>query len=143
MIGKSKLLPYEKFKEAANAPVKHLFGCHEWCDPSWCYAAEINKARGKLHTAVATVAPITTASAGEEVSIQSPDEVITPTECGGVEVQIPSPTSVDSSTTPINIWSDDGSKFSSCSEASDSEADIDTYKGMYVEEDDDIHFFAI
>ena len=194
MIGKSKLLPHEKFQEAANAPVEHLFGCHEWCDPSWCYSAELHQARGKFdtavateaptttatageevsilspdevitptecrgvevqipsptfidpstrefNTAVATEAPTTTATAGEEVSIPSPDEVITPTECRGVEVQIPSPTSVDSSTTPINILSDDSSKFSSCSEASDSEEDIDTYKGMYVEEDDDINFF--
>jgi len=41
MIGKSKLLPFEQSKQAANAPIEHLFGCHEWYDPSWCYVAEI------------------------------------------------------------------------------------------------------
>ena len=96
MIGKSKLLPYEKFKEAANTPVKHLFGYHEWRDPSWCYEAEINDARDKIHTAVAAVDPTTTATDGEEVSIRSPDEVITPTECS------------DSSTvSDVNLMSDD------------------------------------
>lgn len=28
MIGKSKLLPYDKFKQAGNVPVEHLFRCH-------------------------------------------------------------------------------------------------------------------
>jgi hypothetical protein len=219
MIGKSKLLPYEKFKEAANAPVEHLFGCHEWCDPSWCYAAEIDDARNKLNTAVATsdltttvtagennnaavataapittvtvreevllqspdevisptercvgvevqiqastdvsiageknntavatAAPTTTVTAGEEVLLQSPDEVISPTErCHGVEVQIPASTDMhdDSSASPVNFMSDDSSKFSSGgSESSDSDDDIDTYKGRYIEEDDDINFFC-
>ena len=132
MIGKSKLLPYEKFKEAANAPVEHLFGCHEWCDPSWCYAAEINDARDKIHTAVAAVAPTTTATDGEEVSILSPDEVVNPTECN---------CSDSSTVSDVNLMSDDSSRFSACSDTSDSEEDIDTYKGNYVEEDKDIHFF--
>ena len=173
MIGKSKLLPYEKFKEAANAPVEHLFGCHEWCDPSWCYAAEINDARDMIHTAVATVAPKTTATVREEVSIQSPDEVINPTECitnlgardkihtavatvapkptatDGEEVSIQSPDEVITPTecsdsgiiSDVNLMSDDSSRFSACSETSDSEEDVDTYKGNYVEEDEDINFF--
>ena len=58
-----------------------MFGCHEWCDPSWSYTAESNDARDKIHTAEAAVAPTTTATDGEEVSIQSHDKVITPTEC--------------------------------------------------------------
>ena len=37
--------------------------------------------------------------------------------------------------------SDDSSKFSSGSEASDSDDDIDTYKGRYTKEDDNIKFF--
>jgi len=38
--------------------------------------------------------------------------------------------------------SDDSSRLSACSETSDSEDDIDTYKGNYVKEDKDIHFFS-
>ncbi len=38
--------------------------------------------------------------------------------------------------------SDDCSRFSACSETSDSEEDVDTYKGNYVEEDEDINFFC-
>ena len=114
MIGKSKLLPYEKFKEAVNTPVEHLFGCHKLCEPSWCYTAKIDDARNKFNTAVArsvlttivttgdnnNTAAITTSSAntvttGEEVSLQSPDKVISPTErCVGVDVQIPASTDV-------------------------------------------------
>ena len=37
--------------------------------------------------------------------------------------------------------SDDSSKFSFCSEASDSEEDVYTYKAMYAEEDENINFF--
>ena len=44
-------------------------------------------------------------------------------------------------TSPVNIMVDDSNKFSYCSKTSDCEEDIDTYKGRYVEEDDDINFF--
>ena len=97
------------------------------------------------NAAVATLAPTTTVTTGEEVLLQSPDEVISPTErCHGVEVQIPASTDMhdDSSASPVNFMSDDSSKFSSGgSESSDSDDDIDTYKGRYIEEDDDINFF--
>ena len=46
-VGKSKLLPFDEFKKLANAPVEHLFGCHKWCDASWCYTVEINQTREK------------------------------------------------------------------------------------------------
>ena len=145
MIGKSKLLPFEQFKQAANAPIEHLFGCHEWCDPSWCYAAEIAEAREKYNTAVATAAPETTATGGEEVSLQSPTEVITPTECcRGGEVQIRLPTddeSMSPPSSPINIMSDDSSQYACSETSSDSEEDIDTYKGRYEDEDENITFF--
>ena len=41
----------------------------------------------------------------------------------------------------VNIMSDDSNKFSYCSETSDCKEDICTYKGRYVEEDDEINFF--
>lgn len=92
-------------------------------------------------TAVATVALTATITDEVEVSSPSLDEVISPTECRGVEVQIPSPTSIDSETTPISLMSDDSSKFSSCSECTDSEDELDTYKANYVEGDENINFF--
>ena len=83
-VGKSKLLPYNEFKKQSNAPVEHLFGCHEWCDPSWCYAVEIDQARQKYTTAAVTVAPslppIATATDGAEVLIRATTEVINPAE---------------------------------------------------------------
>ena len=42
-IGKSHNLPLEEFCTAAKAPVEHLFNCHEWCDPSWCWAKELSQ----------------------------------------------------------------------------------------------------
>ena len=42
---------------------------------------------------------------------------------------------------PVNIMSNDSIQFIYFSETSDSEEDIGTYKGRYVEEDDDINFF--
>ena len=44
-IGKSKLLPFDKFKKLSKAPVEHLFNCHEWCDKEWCFAAELQEAK--------------------------------------------------------------------------------------------------
>jgi len=54
-----------------------------------------------------------------------------------VEVQ----THTTTDKTPVNIISNDSIKFSYFSETSDSEEDIGTSKGRYVEEDNDINFF--
>ena len=95
MIGKSKLLPLKKFQESENTSAEHLFGCHKWCDPSRGYAAKINEAREKYNTAVAKSAHTTTATSGEEVSLQSPAKVIAPTKyCHDVEIQIHTSTDV-------------------------------------------------
>lgn len=61
-----------------------------------------------------------------------------------MEVQIPSPidVSINSNTTLVSIMSDDSSKVSACSEASDSREDIYTHKGRYVEEDESMNFFC-
>ena len=65
-----------------------------------------------------------TATSGAEVSIRATTEVINP-------AAIP----------PINIVTDDISKYSSDSDTSyDSGEDIDTYKAQYVEENYDINF---
>ena len=40
-VYKNRHLPPEKFAAKAMAPIEHLFDCHEWCDPEWCYAKEI------------------------------------------------------------------------------------------------------
>ena len=98
-----------------------------------------------FNTAVVISAPTTTVTDGEEVSIQSNDKVITPTECcRGVEVQIQSSTdvSIDSSASLINFISDDSSKFSACSEAADSEDNTYTYKERCDDEDDNINLFC-
>ena len=70
------------YKTLGNAPVEHLFGCHEWCGSSWCYAKEIDKAREKIGAAVAAAAPshppAATATGGAEVLSRSPTEVVSP-----------------------------------------------------------------
>ena len=65
-----------------------------------------------VKTAVVTAALIATIT--NEVKVSSPllDEVISPTECRGVEVKIPRPTSIDSVITPVSLMSDDSSNFS-------------------------------
>ena len=108
-------------------------------------STDVSIAGKNNNTAVATAVPTTPVTAGEEVLLQSSDEVIIPTEhCRGVEVKIPASTdiSVDPSASLVNFMSDDSSKFSSSSEASDSDDNIDTYKGRYTEEDDNINFFC-
>ena len=41
-ISQSKNLPLKEFCSLAKAPVEHLFNCHEWCDPSWCWARNLS-----------------------------------------------------------------------------------------------------
>ena len=54
-----------------------------------------HEARRKYNTAVAIAAPTTPTTSGEEVSLQSPAEVITPTDyCHDVEIQIHTSTDV-------------------------------------------------
>ena len=36
-ICKNRNLPLKDFVKKANAPIEHLFNCHEWCDSEWCY----------------------------------------------------------------------------------------------------------
>ena len=42
-IYKNRTLPLEQFVKKANAPVEHLFNCHEWCDSEWCYAKALTE----------------------------------------------------------------------------------------------------
>ena len=34
-------LPIDEMMAKSSAPVEHLFNCHEWCDPKWCWAEEL------------------------------------------------------------------------------------------------------
>ena len=36
-VSKSHNLPIDDFCRVSKAPVEHLFNCHEWFDPSWCW----------------------------------------------------------------------------------------------------------
>lgn len=47
-----KLLLLEEFANSANAPIKHLFNCHTWCDTEWCCARELDDATHKIMTNV-------------------------------------------------------------------------------------------
>ena len=42
-IYKNRNLPLGEFVNKANAPVEHLFNCHEWCDSEWCYAKALTE----------------------------------------------------------------------------------------------------
>ena len=145
-VGKSKLLPFDEFKKLANAPVEHLFGCHEWCDSSWCYAVEIDQARQTYNTAAATAAVISTVTGGAEVPIHAPTE---PAECAprppdcttNNVATYPESDAGSESSYAINFMSDDSSKYEDSATSSDSEEEIDTYKVRYVEEDDNVNFF--
>ena len=37
-VSQNRNLPLKEFCSRAKAPVEHLFNCHEWCNPSWCWA---------------------------------------------------------------------------------------------------------
>jgi len=33
--------PIDEMTKKSRAPVEHSFNCHEWCNPGWCWAKEL------------------------------------------------------------------------------------------------------
>ena len=79
-IGKSKLLPFQKFKELSKAPVEHLFGCHEWCGVDWCFSADDDESRERIVTTIAHILPPTaTVVIVAQIPLGASVEVVNPT----------------------------------------------------------------
>ena len=94
-VGKSKLLPFKKFKKLSKALVEYLFECHEWCDDHWYYAVEVDEYRVKYDAqAVVTAAltpslpPTSTTTSDNGVLFQSTTELIDPVVLQLLEYQI-------------------------------------------------------
>ena len=44
--------PIEDMIKRANAPVEHLFNCHEWCDEEWCWAKQLDSKQHEIATRI-------------------------------------------------------------------------------------------
>lgn len=40
-IYQNRCLPIDEMTKKSRAPVEHSFNCHEWCNPGWCWAKEL------------------------------------------------------------------------------------------------------
>ena len=51
-IYQNRNLPISQMIKKAKAPVEHLFNCHEWCDPEWCWAKQLDAKQQELTTRI-------------------------------------------------------------------------------------------
>ena len=51
-IYQNRNLPISEMIKKAKAPIEHLFNCHEWCDPEWCWAKQLDAKQHELTTRI-------------------------------------------------------------------------------------------
>ena len=51
-IYQNRSLPLSEMIKKAKAPIEHLFNCHEWCDPEWCWAKQLDAKQHELTTMI-------------------------------------------------------------------------------------------